>query len=362
MNIAYFISSHGFGHAARSCAVIRRLLRVGHKVFIYTNTPEWFFKNSLPDLVYEYISYRTDVGLIQKNPFEEDLQRTIQAIKEIFPPNGKNFENLIDGLKKQDVDLVFSDISPLGILAAQAIQRDSILIENFTWDWIYNAYLPKNPDLSKWIEYFKDIFQRVTYHFVTIPYCQASTSSMVIEPISRKARTSRQVVRDQLGILSDERMVLMTMGGIPIDFNSAMFGEIDPRLKIVFPVGNLTRSKIIKNIHLLPHNHNYFHPDLVQAADLVIAKVGYSTISEAYHAGKPLLYLPRATFPESQKLEQFIQTSLQGAVITEDELYSGLWQDKATPLLAVKNKLTHNKINGADQVFDFIQKMNFHSK
>ncbi len=158
MNIAYFISSHGFGHAARSSAVIHQLINVGHSIFIYTSTPEWFFKNSLPGKSFVYNQWLTDVGLYQKNPFEEDIPKTIQSIKQIFPPDAESFQHLLESLNQQKIDLIISDISPLGILAAEAIHCDSILIENFTWDWIYEAYLPKNPGILYWIDYFSKYF------------------------------------------------------------------------------------------------------------------------------------------------------------------------------------------------------------
>ncbi len=356
MNIAYFISSHGFGHAARSSAVINQLLNVGHKITIYSTTPEWFFNNSLPEGGYEYTHWLTDVGLVQKNPFEEDIPKTIQSIHQIFPPKADNFHRLVEKLNQQKTELIISDISPLGILAAEAIHCDSILIENFTWDWIYEAYLHQNPGLQYWIKYFADVFNRASHHFVTKPFCQYQSPYPALEPISRETRNSRELTREKLGIQPNEKMVLVTMGGIPIDFQDSMFGNLSSEFKVVFPVGNLTEEKIFKNYHLLPHNHQYFHPDLVQASELVIAKVGYSTIAEAFHGDKPLLYIPRSSFPESEKLEHFIQKAMRGKALTETELFSGFWQKKALQLLEEKAPLYFcQKLNGADQILAFIE-------
>ena len=43
-----------------------------------------------------------------------------------------------------------------------------------------------------------------------------------------------------------------------------------------------------KNVILLPANTDLYHPDLVHAADAVVAKLGYSTVAETYSAGVPL--------------------------------------------------------------------------
>ena len=41
------------------------------------------------------------------------------------------------------------------------------------------------------------------------------------------------------------------------------------------------------NLHFLPFESDFFHPDLVHAADLVVGKAGYSMIAEVWAAGVP---------------------------------------------------------------------------
>lgn len=47
--IAYFVSPHGFGHAARSCAIMSALQarEPGIGLEIFTTVPRWFFAESL---------------------------------------------------------------------------------------------------------------------------------------------------------------------------------------------------------------------------------------------------------------------------------------------------------------------------
>ncbi len=44
-SLAYFISPHGFGHAARACAVMSAILErmPGVRFEIFTEVPRWFF-------------------------------------------------------------------------------------------------------------------------------------------------------------------------------------------------------------------------------------------------------------------------------------------------------------------------------
>jgi len=48
--------------------------------------------------------------------------------------------------------LVVSDISPMGLLVAETAEIPSILIENFTWDWIYQGYPTYQQEFSALIE------------------------------------------------------------------------------------------------------------------------------------------------------------------------------------------------------------------
>jgi hypothetical protein len=66
-SIAYFISSHGFGHAARSAAVMQAIAEYDPSIQfeIFTAVPAWFFQDSL-STPFNYHHLLTDFGLAQK--------------------------------------------------------------------------------------------------------------------------------------------------------------------------------------------------------------------------------------------------------------------------------------------------------
>ncbi|MEO1370779.1 MAG: hypothetical protein AAFX50_26650, partial [Acidobacteriota bacterium] len=77
--LAYIVSSHGFGHAARSAAVIDALnaRRPEVRVEIVTTTPRWFFEQSLA-APFGYREVTTDLGLVQASSLDEDLDATAE--------------------------------------------------------------------------------------------------------------------------------------------------------------------------------------------------------------------------------------------------------------------------------------------
>jgi hypothetical protein len=144
---------------------------------------------------------------------------------------------------------------------------------------------------------------------------------------------------------------MITMGGIQLNF-SFLKTQASPK-DILFVVPGLKAQEDLPgNIIPLPHHSDFFHPDLVAASDAVIGKVGYSTLAEAYGAGKPFGYIPRRGFRESPVLEKFILDNMAGVEIPEDLFMYGDWDEKANQLLNLQTNSPNNP-NGADQIAEF---------
>ncbi len=353
MRIGYFISSHGFGHAARACAVMEQL-QILHPVnfYIFTSTPEWFFKNS-NSFPFEYKKIQTDVGLIQSTPFEEDLKKTIMSLEKFIPFSEAFYGSFLQYLSQINLDLIVCDISPLGLWVADQLEIPSILIENFTWDWIYENYSEDYPELNEFIPFFREIYQYPKLHFACVPFCQLSENSIVTPPVFRESKSEQGKIRKQLGVQESEQLILITMGGIPIDQIGEDNHRIPENLKFIIPINNTNNNSSNANIIYLPHNHSYFHPDLVNASDLVIGKLGYSTIAEVYSLNKPFLYIGRERFRESKILEKFVLEHLNAKEINQSNIFSIDTVEKIQNAL-LETKVPHTAINGASQIAETI--------
>ncbi|HSE83320.1 MAG TPA: hypothetical protein VLB01_02080 [Thermodesulfobacteriota bacterium] len=355
--IAYFISPHGFGHASRATAVMAEIQRISPFVHfeIYTKIPRWFFEQSLTSC-FNYHSLLTDVGLIQKTPLHEDINKTLESLNKFYPIESSFVKTLAGELKKLKCKLVISDISPVGIIAAKEAGIPSVLIENFTWDWIYEGYVEEYPDFYKHIDYLKKMFESADYHIQAEPVCCYRDADLIVNPVSRKPRTSREFIRKKLGISEGSGMVTVTMGGIPeekYDFLEKL--TYQRNVSFIIPGGSRT-TKIHRNIILLPHRSEYFHPDLINASNLVIGKLGYSTLAEVYHARIPFGYLIRPDFRESKALAEYVERKMGGFSMTEKVFQNGDWLACLTDFLTLP-PVERNEPNGADQAAGFIRKI-----
>ncbi|MCP3922802.1 MAG: hypothetical protein GY714_09480 [Desulfobacterales bacterium] len=347
INIAYFISSHGFGHAARATAVMQYLSSSIDVTFdVYTAVPEWFFP--LENINYNYLA--TDTEITQTSPLSEDLVETKRKLDESIPYDEALIIEVAEKIKKSSI--VISDISPLGIVAAKKAGVHSVLIENFTWDWLFELYFQKKSSSVKYFEYVNTL---VDTHIKTAPYCDDKKYDYIINPISRIPHRKRDVIRDQTGFSKNDTILLISMGGVKGEYPFIEKLLTYPQYKfIVMGVGKKEFQE--NNILLLPQNHRYYHPDLIEASDAAIYKGGYSTISECYNAGIPSGVIYRELSPESAPLKRFVDNNMSSCTIKNSDWENGNWLKQLPQILNLK-RVSVETPNGSIRVSEIIQEL-----
>ena len=349
--IAFFISPHGFGHAARAASVMEALAEIESSLQfdIFTTVPDWFFAKT-NSFGYQYHRLETDIGLVQKTPFQEDLPATVKKLKKFLPFDQPQIAAAAEKIRQLRCQLVVCDIAPMGIRVAKEAGVPSVLVENFTWDWIYRGY--EEEGFNEFNGYLQSIFAEAGFHIQTQPICKPERVDFTAGPASRKIKSSCSHIRQRLRLSDSSKVVMITAGGVPKNY-----GFIDKLNKLTdthFILQGASNSESIRgNLILLPENSAYFHPDLVNAADAVIGKIGYSTIAEVYHAGVPFGYVARTQFRESKPLVNFVENHMSCLGIGESEFKEGDWIHRLQDLLALP-RMEQNTPNGADQIAGFI--------
>ena len=318
---------------------------------VFTAAPSWFFQDSL-SIPFKHHHLLTDFGLVQKAPFQADLGDTLNCLEEFYPISPRRLDEISETIQQLECRIIICDIAPMGLLIAKHIGIPSMLVENFTWDWIYQQSSGANEDFNKYIDYLKPIFESADYHVQTKPICRPKEPDLITGPVSRKPRTPRDQIRQRLGLLPDRNMILLTTGGIPQTYEFIPRLEESSEFTFVMPGAGPTIDKR-NNLIILPHRSDYYHPDLVIASDAVIGKVGYSTLAEVYYAGVPFGYVARANYAESGPMVSFIKQQMPGFAVEESAFFTGKWMDRITELLKLP-RVNREEPNGAEQIGDFI--------
>ena len=310
---------------------------------LFTTVPEWFFRHSLDGLCRHHPCV-ADVGLRQTSALEFDVEATRDAVEAFISQAPRDADSLADRVKGLGCSAVVCDISPLGLMVAERAGLPSVLVENFTWDWLYEPLAAQDPEFVPIVEWMRARFAEAGQRIQARPRCEPlAKSDLVVPPISCRPRRERPDVRAELDVGGDAPLVLITMGGVsqPLPF----LAELRKRDDVTFvvtgsehPFVRVGPSRLMTregNLRLFHSAARVFIPDLIRAADWVVAKLGYGTLAEVWAAGRPLGYVGRSDFRETGPLKDFARSEIPSLEISEADFSTGTWIDRIDDLLAL---------------------------
>ena len=357
LNVACFATSHGFGHATRAVAVLQALARSrpGLSVNVFSTLPEWFWTENLsPKIPYRAHRLETDVGLVQKTPFEHDLAQTIARLGSFLAFEDQDLENARNVLRNSKTDLILCDVSPLGLALGKELGIPTVLVENFTWDWIYGGYLEADSRFGPNIERLEKLFRSADLRIQTEPLCERMKEHPLVPPIFREFEQSPERILERLDLAAGSRYLLVTTGGIPQEYS--FLEQLKKRKDVHFVVtGSFSQLEREENLTLLPHRSGFHFPDLVRGSCGVVGKVGYGTVAETWGARVPLFAVYRDNFRESGRIRTFVEKNLPQLEATETDFLNGSWIERIDELLALSSVGGGGRTNGVKEVAQLIQ-------
>ncbi|MGG1678247.1 glycosyltransferase family protein [Neobacillus sp. NRS-1170] len=301
--IAYYISDYGYGHASRSIAVIRKLHKEAElKIIICHSFALPFIKESLGSERVSYRKIKTDIGyFLEKDSILPDKSRLLEEYKSFVSNWDNHIQQEKEFLRKNHVDLVISDISPLPFEAAHALGIPSVGLSNFTW---YTAYQGLIDDQE--LKTFKEAYQKMTFYFpLAGSQEQWDITAQEYGFFSREIEAAEvQRIRQLVNPNEKKKIVFLGLG---------MKIAVDILEKL--PIWNSPNCVFLVSSNVEVNRSNVFHipndylesQNFIAAADLVISKAGWGMIGEALNAGIPLLILNRPSMKEDRNTIHYLK-------------------------------------------------------
>lgn len=348
--MAAFVSPHGFGHAARTSAVMAEAHIRGRAAFeLFTTAPRWFFDESVPE-IFRLHEEVVDVGFRQHSALRCDPVGTADALRGVVPFDERRVKELADAVRGAGCRAVLCDIAPLGVAVAEAAGLPSLLVENFSWGWLYEPFAAEVTELATAGAFLDEWAGRATVHVQTRPLCVRDPSLEVVDPIGRPPRRDRSSARRAFGLAEADTVIVVTMGGHGEDL--AFLDRLRAMGDVRFVVTGAESTEERGNLLLFDNQSPLYMPDLLRAADAVVAKLGYGTIAEVWREGIPFAQVTRPNFREMPPLEAFAARELSGFLLSADEYAEGAWIDRLPELLALPRR-PHTG-GGAERVADLL--------
>ncbi len=362
-SVFFYISGHGFGHTVRQIAVINALGTVspGLEVVVRTSAPRRLFDQTVR-VPLTFLEGATDTGVVQIDSVRLDERATIALAADFYRTLPARAADEASLMRARDAQLVISDAPPLACVAAVAAHIPSVVVSNFTWDWIYEGYegeLDAAPDLLPILRSAYVLAAegwRLPLHggFATVPHV------IDVPFVARHARAdrSREDVRRELSLPRDRALVLASFGGYGVKgLDVARFDCLDEvDLVMTAPAAEMASAK--GPAHWITEEDIYArglrYVDLVAAVDVVVTKPGYGIIADCVANQTAMLYTSRGRFVEYDVMVAEMPRFLRCEYIDLESFLGGRWRDALRRLLTQPEPPEHPRTDGADVVADLI--------
>jgi hypothetical protein len=317
------VSSHGFGHAARTAAVLGELARrfPSCRIVLSTAVKPTFLKLAMGETPFELRPCRWDVGVVQADALDLDPAATLQALEELDDQLPEQVEREALWLEGQpNRPLILADVPPSAARLAERLGCPLIWLASFGWETIYRplgeAFLP-------WAERALAAYRQGDL-LLRCPFSLPMDWELPTEELgltSSRPRHDLAEVASRLALPAErDRCVLVSFGGLGMDMDPTwlarwpehVFVGVDPLL-LDAPNGRL-----------LPPDLRPL--DVMPLAARMITKPGYSTFCEAFQQGVGLHVVRRSGFAEAPVLERGLREEGWHRLLEESEFRRGDWQ------------------------------------
>ena len=300
-HLAFYSSSHGFGHMTRCLAIIEELLETtDHLIYLasgaYQNSFARVYLARFGDRV-TYRDIRTEVGLVNKdNSLQVDIPRLEHELIDFIAGWDTAVATEVAILRDLPITCVFSDISVIGIQVGEQLGVRNIGIANFTWCEQYEFLGLSETIIDRFREVYAKLDLLIEYDLM-LPAPKLTVLRKQIGFICRRFDPDRiAAIRAQYG-----PSIFITCGKSA----SLMNIQIDNYEGTIFATSgiNITATENATVVQLPVETfdtHNY-----LAASDIVIAKAGWGTISEALLSKRNLVLIDReGVLEDTENIEE----------------------------------------------------------
>jgi len=362
----------------------------GHQVCVCSSVPEGIFRRELPDLAM-FRDVELDSGAVQRGPMAVDARATLECYRDLIHHHHEDLVHQEETfIKKNAFHLVLSDATPLCVAAAWRAGVKSAVITNFSWDHIYQDLLDRlqqrrdderrgsgrggPPLTAEEAGEFQEMIDQIVEDYgcadtlLRLPGFHNMTAFKKVVDVPLVVRRPQKTgweVRDALGIPQSAHVALLTFGG------HRHIGSTQPDLRddllpegwLCLVLGGTTNGaplQALEDGRFLLVGKDVYVPDLVNAADVVIGKLGYGTAAEMLCCNKPSVHVSHSNWAEEQHLVDMLNEFGVTVKIPKETFAEGNWAPylkRAEQLHLRSEKRFHRSCEGGKIITSIVEEM-----
>lgn len=323
MQLAFYITAHGYGHASRSCDVLRALREQSPEtpIHVIADLPEDFFTTRLPPGPWRFRRARFDVGMVQLDSIRVDVRATLKECRALLERAPQLLAAEERFISENKIGAVVCDIPAIPLRAARACGVPAIAIGNFAWDWIYEEFLATDAAWQPVVDHFRRGYSESDL-LLRYPFAEPMTAFPNHAEIGVPARAGvnrRAELAHLCGADPAKRWVLLSF--TTLDLGPVALERIRSlREWEFFTVAPLQWAG--PNFHCVDRSR-ISYSDVLASCDAVLTKPGFGVLSECAVNDKPMIYVERTEFREYPILESAVKRYFRNVHLPAEDLYRG---------------------------------------
>ena len=341
------ISGHGFGHVAQTAPILNllheRMPQV--RLTVRSSVPLAHLRSRI-HAPFDHLPSHGDIGMVMSSALDVDAVESRTAYRAFHADWDSRVADEAHLLRDLGADVVFSNVGYLPLAGAQRAGIPNAALCSLNWFDIYRHYCGDDAIAAQIHTcYVKtDAFLRATPGMT-----MGNLPNLVpIAPIAAVGNNRRDELDSHLKLSKDEKLVLVSMGGVASRLPIEHWPRIDGVRWLVQKNWQVAHADAIE-LESLTMDFG----DLLASCDALLCKPGYGSFVEAACSGTPIVYVNRPDWPEAPALVEWLQQYGVCREVSRDQLQhgdiaqdlSGLW---AAP--QVNPPIAH----GAAQVVDWL--------
>ena len=291
-----------------------------------------------------------DSAVVETTPLLVSETESFNAVSSLLENRQAVLDEEVQFAKNTNVGLIVSDIPFLAGDVAEAVGVPCFAVGNFTWDWIYEAYMANNPHWGDAIDSIRRSYAKMSA-WLRLPFHHDSRCFQTITDVplvARRGERSHAEVLDALGLdATDSRpRVLLAMRG-QVDDAVLIAAAASERDFVYLSVEPLSSSGP-ENVRSLSSSAPVTFTDLLSVSDVAISKLGYSIVADCISCNTGILWPRRYGFREDDLLMDEAPRYTRALELPKEEYESGNWGAYLRSLIDMPAPSSRMAVDGAE--------------
>lgn len=357
-SLLFYVTGHGYGHAARTAELARAVARRGSVATIHIRTtapPHLFAGIEGARVVLE--PARLDTGAVELDPLRIDPRASLERASELLGEADELARKEAEFVREHGVSLIVADAPYLAGDVAERAGVPCLAFGNFTWDWIYEPWVERFPEYTPVLERARGSYAKMQ-GWLRLPFSHESSLFPEVLDVPLVVRKPARSAAETFGMLalpgagSLPRVLVGMRGGVSAealvsaasgagDWQFLHFEELpEPRPR------NLARVSLGRDLSFT---------DVLTCCELVLSKPGYGVVAECAAWGARLLWPARADFREDSLTMGGAPRFFQALRLPARDYEAGNWAPYLRALHTARSPHERMRADGAEGCAEILE-------